>query len=508
MKRRDFLRAAGAVTALGLGGIVKAAGLGDGETRKKSRGRPNFVFFLVDDLGRQDLGCYGSTFYETPNLDRLAAQGMRFTSAYAACPVCSPTRASIMTGKYPARIRLTNYIAGARPGRLLSAEYFHYMKLEEVTLAEALKEAGYKTGFVGKWHLGNEPYYPEKQGFDVNVGGCAAGSPPTYFYPYTRANRSIPALEQGQPGEYLTDRLADESLKLIEQNRDTPFLLYLSFYAVHIPLQAKKEMIEKYTAKAKQLGLEDKPHFATGEDWPKTAAGDAKWRATLRTRILQDHAVYAAMMESLDQAVGRVLQKLEDLGLADNTIVFFMSDNGGLATAEGQPTCNLPLRGGKGWLYEGGIREPMIVKWPGTVRAGSTCDEPVTSTDFYPTMLEMAGVPLKPVQHVDGQSMVPLLKGAGGLQRKAIYWHYPHYSNQGGGPGGAVRMGDFKLIESYEDNRVELYNLRADLGEQHDLATEMPEKTAELRRMLHQWRREVDAVMPEPNPKWRSESRL
>ncbi|MCU0914128.1 MAG: sulfatase-like hydrolase/transferase [Planctomycetes bacterium] len=504
MKRRDFLKAAGAVTALGLGGMAKAAGLGDGETRKKPRGRPNFVFFLVDDLGRQDLGCYGSTFYETPNLDRLAAQGMRFTSAYAACPVCSPTRASIMTGKYPARIRLTNYIAGARPGKLLSAEYFHYMKLEEVTLAEALKEAGYRTNFVGKWHLGNEPYYPEKQGFDVNVGGCDAGAPPTYFYPYTRGNRSIPGLEQGQPGEYLTDRLADESRKLIEQSKDQPFLLYLSFYAVHIPLQAKKELVEKYTAKAKQLGLEDKPHFATDEQWPKTAAGDAKWRATLRTRILQDHAVYSAMMESLDQAVGRVLNKLDELGLADNTIVFFMSDNGGLATAEGQPTCNLPLRAGKGWLYEGGIREPMIIKWPGMVKPGSTCDEPVTSTDFYPTMLEMAGLPLKPGQHVDGQSMVPLLKGTGGLQRKAIYWHYPHYSNQGGGPGGAVRMGDFKLIESYEDNRVELYNLRADLGEQHDLAAEMPEKAAELRRMLQQWRRVVDAVMPEPNPKWKN----
>jgi arylsulfatase A-like enzyme len=454
-------------------------------------------------MGWKDLGCFGSTFYETPNIDRLAAQGMRFTNAYAACPVCSPTRASIMTGKYPARLRLTNYIPGARNGKLLSAEYFHYMKLEEVTLAEALKEADYRTFFLGKWHLGDKPYYPEKQGFDVNVAGDDAGAPPTYFYPYKRGNRSIPGLEEGQPGEYLTDRLTDESLKLIEQSKEQPFLLYLSFYAVHVPLEAKKELVERYKAKARRLGLEDKPHFATDEEWPKTAAGDEKWRTTLRTRTVQDHAVYSAMIESVDESVGRVMKKLDELGIADNTIIFFMSDNGGLATAEGQPTCNLPLRGGKGWLYEGGIREPMMVKWPGTVKPGSVCEEPVISTDFYPTMLEMAGLPLKPQQHMDGESMVPLLKGTGELRRKAIYWHYPHYSNQGGKPGGAVRVGDFKLIESYEDSRVELYNLRADLGEQHDLAAKMPEKAAELRQMLHEWRNEVGAVMPQPNPDWK-----
>jgi arylsulfatase A-like enzyme len=428
---------------------------------------------------------------------------MRFTNAYAACPVCSPTRASIMTGKYPARIRLTNYIAGARPGKLLSAEYFHYMKLEETTLAEALKEAGYKTCFVGKWHLGDQTYYPEKQGFDVNIAGDSSGAPPTYFYPYTRGKRSIPGLEEGQPGAYLTDRLADESLKLIERSKDEPFLLYLSFYAVHIPLEAKKELVEKYKAKAQRLGLDDDPHFATDEQWPKTAAGDEKWRATLKTRILQDHAVYSAMMESLDDSVGRVMNKLEELGIADNTIAIFMSDNGGLSTSEGSPTCNLPLRAGKGWLYEGGIREPMIIRWPGVAQAGSTCDEPVISTDFYPTMLEMAGLPPKPQQHMDGASMVPLLKGTGRLRRPALFWHYPHYSNQGGKPGGAVRVGDFKLIESYEDSRIELYNLRADLGEQRDLAAEMPEKAAELRQMLHQWRQEVGAVMPEPNPNWK-----
>jgi arylsulfatase A-like enzyme len=502
LDRREFLKAVGVAAALGLGGSVRGASLGNGRDQQPPR-KPNFVFFLVDDLGWRDLGCFGSTFYETPNADRLAAQGMRFTSAYAACPVCSPTRASIMTGKYPARLHLTNYIPGARSGKLLSAEYLHYMKLEEVTLAEALKEAGYRTCFIGKWHLGDKPYYPERQGFDVNVAGDSSGAPPTYFYPYRRGNYSIPGLEEGRSGEYLTDRLTDESLKLIERSRDEPFLLYLSFYAVHIPLEAQEELIERYKAKAQRLGLDEKPHFLTDEQWPKTAAGDEKWRATLKTRILQDHAVYSAMIESVDQNVGRVMSKLDDLGIADNTIIFFMSDNGGLATAEGQPTCNLPLRGGKGWLYEGGIREPMIVKWPGVVKAGGTCEEPVISTDFYPTMLEMAGLPLKPQQHMDGESVVPLLKGPGGLRRKAIYWHYPHYSNQGGKPGGAIRSGDFKLIEFYEDDRIELYNLRADLGEQHDLAAEMPDKAAELRQMLHRWRTEVGAVMPQPNPDWK-----
>jgi arylsulfatase A-like enzyme len=497
MNRREFLRVVTVTAALGVSSNVAW-----GQRQAKTR-RPNFVFFLVDDLGWQDLGCYGSAFYETPNIDRLAAEGVRFTNAYAACPVCSPTRASIMTGKYPARIRLTNYIAGDRRGKLLPAEYLHYMRLEEVTLAEALKEAGYRTFFVGKWHLGDEPYFPEHQGFDVNVAGDGAGSPPTYFYPYNRGGRSIPGLEQGARGEYLTDRLTDESLKLIEQSKDEPFLLYLSHYAVHIPLEARQALVEHYKAKVERLGLADKPQFMKDEPWPKTAAGDEKWRATLRTRILQDHAVYAAMIESVDQSLRRVMSKLEELGIADNTIVIFMSDNGGLATAEGQPTCNLPLRGGKGWLYEGGIREPMIVKWPGVARPGGICDETVTSTDFYPTMLEMARLPLKPEQHVDGESLVPLLRGTGRASRKAIYWHYPHYSNQGGKPGGAVRAGDFKLIEFYEDSRVELYNLRTDLGEQHDLAVEMPDKTTELKRMLHEWRNAVGAVMPRPNPKWK-----
>jgi arylsulfatase A-like enzyme len=489
LKRREFLKAAGVAAALGPGGIVDAAGLGDGETRQESVRRPNFVFFLVDDLGRQDLGCYGSTFYETPNIDRLAAQGMRFTNAYAACPVCSPTRASIMTGKYPARLGITDWIGAPQT----PTPYREYLPLEEVTIAEALKEAGYATGFVGKWHLATRDadrakYYPDRQGFDVNIGGDNSGSPPTYFHPYSKGNRSLETVPPGgKEGEYLTDRLTDESLKFIERNKVRPFLLYLAHYAVHTPLESKKELTEKYRAKAAKLP--DAPE-------PRPVYGPYK------TRQRQDHAVYAGMVQSVDESVGRVLRKLEELGLEQNTIVIFMSDNGGLSTVPREgPTCNLPLRAGKGWLYEGGIHEPMIVKWPGVVKAGSECHEPVVSTDFYPTMLDMAGLSLKPEQHADGVSLTGLLKGTGTPDRKAIYWHYPHYHGSGNRPSGAIRAGDYKLIEWYEDGRVELYNLKDDLSERNDLAATMPQKAAELRHMLHAWRGEIGAKMPEGEPR-------
>lgn len=332
------------------------------------RRKPNFVFFLIDDLGWADVGCFGSKFYQTPNIDKLAKEGMRFTDAYAASPVCSPTRASIMTGKYPARLKLTNFLIGKRQGKLLPAEYIHYMPLEEVTITEALKETGYVCCFVGKWHLGGEPYWPEHQGFDINIGGTNSGMLHSYFGTQWQGNPPV----ESNPGEYLTDKLTDEALKFIESNKDRSFLLYLSHYAVHIPLQAKQEMVEKYQAKAaKQPGKE--PRFLPEGD--------------TMAKQMQDHPVYAAMVESVDESVGQVTKKLEELGLADNTIVIFMSDNGGLSTAEGHPTSNLPLRAGKGWLYEGGIREPVIIKWPGAVKPNSVCSEPVTSTDFYPTML-------------------------------------------------------------------------------------------------------------------------
>ena len=487
LNRRGFLKAAGTTAILGF-----CARVGFGRQQEAGR-KPSFVFLLVDDLGWKDLGCYGSTFYETPNIDRLAAQGMRFTNAYAACPVCSPTRASILTGKYPARLRTTDYFGAPQPETarkhwtkdkpLLPARYEDRVPLEEVTVAEALKEGGYATFFAGKWHLGPEGFWPEDQGFDINKGGCERGGPyggKKYFSPYGN-----PRLPDGPSGEHLPDRLATETCRFIEDNKDRPFLAYLAFYSVHTPLMAREDLKAKYEEKAKKLGHE-------GPAWG--AEGDRQ------VRLIQDHAIYAGMVEAMDQAVGKVLDTLDRLDLARDTVVFFMSDNGGLSTSEGHPTSNLPLRAGKGWLYEGGIREPMIVRWPDGVQAGSVCDEPVISTDFYPTMLDMAGLPLKPEQHRDGRSMTPILKQEGRPEGRAFFWHYPHYGNQGGSPGGAVRVGDYKLIEFFEDNRVELYNLKADLGEQNDLAAAMPEKVVELKRMLHEWRAEVGARMPTPNP--------
>ena len=448
--------------------------------------RPNVVFILADDLGWADLGCYGSTFYETPNLDGLARQGMRFTDAYAACNVCSPTRASILTGKYPARLHLTDWLNGRpdRPDQKLNRPKFQmFLPLEEFTLAEALKEAGYQTAFFGKWHLGESTnYWPEHQGFDLNIGGCGRGHPPSYFNPY-----GIPNLPDGPKGEYLNERLTDEALKFMERAKGKPFLLYFSHYAVHTPLQAKPAAIEKYKAKAAK----------TAKSGPEFLPDHGR-----QVRQVQNHPVYGAMVESLDESVGRVLNKLKELGLESNTIVIFTSDNGGLSTAEGTPTSNQPLRTGKGWGYEGGVREPLIVSWPGVTRRGSVSHGQVISTDHYPTILQMLGLPPRPQQHLDGESIVPLLEG-GTLPVRPIFWHYPHYSNQGGPPNGAVRLGDFKLIEWYEDMNVELFNLKDDIGEHHDLARENPTKTAELTKLLHSWRQEVNAQMPTPNPNYR-----
>ena len=480
---------------------AKAAGA------EAEKARPNFVFILADDLGWKDLGCQGSSFYDTPYLDRLAATGTRFTNAYAACPVCSPTRASIMTGRYPARLHLTDYIGGGRNAKLITPKFLGQLPLEEVTIADALKEAGYATFFAGKWHLGREGYWPEDQGFDVNMGGNDRGGPyggNKYFSPYGN-----PRLPDGPPGEHLPDRLAIETCKFIEAHKDEPFLTYLSFYSVHTPLMARDDLKKKYEQRRTERNLQD----AWGEQGQR------------KVRLVQSHAVYGGMVEAMDQAVGKVLATLDRLPsplrfavpnsssrgvaggeagkLADNTVVIFMSDNGGLSTSEGHPTSNLPLRAGKGWLYEGGIREPMIIRWPGTTRRGSVCHEPVTSTDFYPTMLEMAHLPARPKQHCDGMSLTGLLKKPDSkLQPRPLFWHYPHYGNQGGSPGGAVRVGDLKLIEFYEDNRLELYDLAKDIGEKKNLAAKMPEKAAELRKLLDDWRKSVNAAMPTPNPNY------
>jgi arylsulfatase A-like enzyme len=480
MNRRGFLK------RLGCGAAALAVGAGC-SIAQRSRKRPNFVFFLIDDMGWADVSCYGSNFYETPNIDRLAREGMRFTDAYAACPVCSPTRASIMTGKYPARLGITQWIGASQK----PVEYVDRMALEEVTIAEALKEAGYLTGFVGKWHLSSRTadradYYPDKQGFDVNIAGDWSGAPPSYFHPYKRGTRTLETMPPGgEQGDYLTDRLTDEALEFLDTSKNRPFLLYLSHYAVHTPLQSKQQLTDKYKAKAEKMPKGDGPAVIAERD------ADAKQ--------VQDNPVYAGMVQSVDESVGRVLARLKELGLERDTIVVFMSDNGGLSTkpkGRGVSTSNLPLRAGKGWLYEGGIREPMIVKWPGVVKSGSECSEPVTSTDFYPTMLEMAGLSLRPEQHADGVSLMPLLKGRASVGRKAIYWHYPHYHGSNSRPSAAVRAGDYKLIEWYETGQVELYNLQEDIGERNDLATRLPQKAAELRKMLHEWLDETGATVP------------
>lgn len=437
---------------------------------RAAESKPNFVFILIDDLGARDLGCYGSTFYETPHIDRLAARGVRFTSAYAACPVCSPTRASILTGKYPARLHLTDWLPGRgdRPDqKLLRPKIRQHLPLGQVTMARALRPLGYVSASIGKWHLGAPPYYPEKHGFDVNVGGTQTGSPPGGYFRFR-----TPTLTARNDKEYLTDRLTEEAEKFIAQNHNRPFFLYLAHYAVHIPLQAKKELLVRFRAK--------------------------------KAHGVQTNALYAAVIASVDQSVGRLVKKLETLGIADRTVIVFTSDNGGLSVREGPntpATSNLPLRAGKGYLYEGGIREPLLIRWPGVTRPGGVCDVPVCSVDFFPTFLEIAGV--KDAQRGDdGVSLVPLLRGKGGLKRDALYWHYPHYSNQGGKPGGAIRQGDYKLIEFYEDGKLELYNLRQDPGEKTDLAATLRDKARALHRRLQQWRKAVDAQMPRPNPNY------
>ena len=457
----------------------------------------NIVMILTDDLGWRDLACCGSRFYETPNLDRLAGEGIRFTQAYGTCPVCSPSRASIHTGRYPARLGLTQFIGCPRDeGRLFDAPYIDHLPAGEHSLAEALRAGGYRTWHVGKWHLGDSPeFFPDRHGFDVNVGGADWGpGRGGYFSPYRH-----PALPDGPAGEFLTDRLTDEAIRLIRSSDGRPFFLHLAHHAVHIPIQAKPADIARFEARARELGLDRQPAFEEGEPFPFRRKADKR----VVRRLVQSDPAYAAMVWNLDWNVGRLLAAIEDAGLAGDTAVVFTSDNGGLATAEGSPTCNLPLAEGKGWMYEGGTRVPLLVRWPGVARPGELCAVPVTGTDFYPTMLEMAGLPPIPEQHCDGESLVPLLRGEGDLKRDAIFWHYPHYGNQGGTPASSIRSGDHKLIEFFEDGRLELYDLRVDSGEDRNLAGDMPALAGELRGRLRDWRASVSARLTEPNPDWR-----
>ena len=531
---------------LGLGAFafaqttVKAANApSSGGTDPGQSGRkPNVIFFLVDDLGWADVGYEGSSLYATPNIDTFAKQGVRFTQAYSACPVCSPSRASILTGEYPARLHLTDWLPGRKEHpfqKLKNAETVQHLPYDQPTLPEVLKENGYHTAIFGKWHLGEDPDSTQKQGFDLHVPDWNKGWPNgTYFSPY-----GMKGLEGGPKGQYLTDRLTEEALKWVEKNKDHPFFLYLANFAVHDPIQGRGDLVVKYERelfhrprpKGPAYILEGNPDDpnALSPEALRGLLGEKPYQGfsllpnrTVKIKEHQDNPEFAAMVESMDESLGNVLAKLKELKLDDNTIVIFFSDNGGMSAANfGNPhkiigkcalnkaysTSNLPLRGGKGWLYEGGIREPLIVYWPRQGNQGTVCDVPVIGTDFYATILDMVGAHRGKAGEdgVDGVSLVPLLKGDQEAPKqfaeRGLYWHWPHYSNHGAqSPGGAVRYGDYKLIEYYENDTVQLFDLKTDPGEQHDLARSEPAKAQELRGRLHAWREAVNAEMPVPNP--------
>jgi len=467
----------------------------------------NVVLFFADDLGVMDVSPYNpETFYDTPALQGLADTGVRFSDGYAASPVCSPSRSALLTGQWPSRTRNTQYFGGPNQffgqelpedydamrdgnfgGRrtfpMLPAPYLAQLAEKHTTLAGALKANGYATFFAGKWHLGGEGSLPADHGFDHNLGGHKGGGPyggDKYFSPYGN-----PYLPDGPDGEHLPARLAAETAKFITESKDKPFFAMLSFYSVHTPLMGRSDLVEKYEKRRAERGLGDE-----FEDEPPR-----------RNRINQSHAIYGAMVEAMDEAVGKVLESLEEAGVADRTLVIFTSDNGGLSTSEGSPTTNLPFRAGKGWLYEGGIREPVIVRWPGVAPKGTVSSWHVTGTDFFPTVLEAAGLPMLPEQHVDGVSFAAALKDPSATNHdRALYWHFPHWGNQGGVPGSAVRQGDWKLIDWSWGRGTELFNLADDPGERKNLAQEKPEVVARLRKILEEFHAETKAIMPFPNP--------
>lgn len=466
--------------------------------------KPNVIFILLDDYGYTDLGCYGSKYYLTPNIDRLAKQGVRFTDAYASCPVSSPTRASIMTGKYTVNTGITDWIPGRQASnsgsandKLIALPFTLQLELNEITIAEVLKNNGYKTMISGKWHLGEtDEYWPENQGFDVNKGGFSKGAPVKnntangYFSPYGN-----PRLEDGPVGEYLTDRQTDEAITFITNNRKNPFYVYLSYYAVHNPMQGKEKLVEYFTQRADSMGLSKQEAFTRNKNWILPSMSN-----NYKERIIQSNPVYAAMIYSVDENIGKLLAKLEELKLDKNTIIIFTSDNGGLSTSEGSPTCNAPLRAGKGWLYEGGIRVPLIVRYPAKGKPGTEINAPVSSIDYFSTILEMTGSSDRGLK-TDGVSLVPLFKKVK-LKERPLFWHYPHYSNQGVEPGSAVRLGKFKLIDNFQSGKQELYDLEKDISETYDISASNPEKTKELFNLLNEWRTRTGAKMMIKNPSW------
>lgn len=450
--------------------------------------KPNIVFILADDFGMHDLSVTGSTYYETPNMDKIAKEGTMFTQGYAASRVCSPSRASIMLGQFTARHGITDWI-GAASGtdwrkqnhndKVLPAEYIHDLPAKDTTLAEAMKANGYHTFFAGKWHLGEKGSWPEDHGFDVNKGGWDVGSPKGgYFSPWDNPN-----LKNREKGENLSMRLAKETSDFIEKNKDSTFFAYLSFYAVHGPIQTTEEKWGEYRDKADKMGIKDHGY---------------EMERVLPIRTVQDNPIYAGLVEQMDDAVGLVLDKLKELGLDENTIVVFTSDNGGVASGDAFSTTNLPLRGGKGYQWEGGVREPYFIKVPG-LKNGASIDYPVTGADFYPTLLDLAGIPLKPEQHLDGISLKPLFEGQT-LDGRPLFWHYPHYGNQGGEPASMIREGKWKLIHYYEDDHQELYDLEADPREQTDVFSENSDVAERLGDLLQSYLEKVDANMPSADP--------
>lgn len=459
--------------------------------------KPNIIFILVDDLGLKDLSFTGSKFYETPQIDKLASQSFVFTQGYAGSRVCSPSRATIMTGKFTARHGITDWI-GAKSGtdwrttnrqdKMLPADYVINLPQAEVTIAETMKTNGYTTFFAGKWHLGNDTSYPKQHGFDINVGGWESGSPKGgYFSPFKN-----PKLNDSYNGENLTMRLANETVAFLKQNKDQPFFAFLSFYAVHGPIQTTEEKWKKYRNKAKSQSIKNKG-FVMEQKLP--------------IRQTQDNPIYAGLVETLDDAVGVVLNALGTLHLDKNTMVIFTSDNGGVASGDAFSTSNLPLRGGKGYQWEGGIREPYFVHVPWSNSKEKTIDFPVTGADFYPTILDYANIALKPNQHVDGISLKPLIENTAQPSERSLYWHYPHYGNQGGDPSSMIRKGDWKLIHYYEDGSNELYNLKDDAFEQNNLVEDYPDLSSTLYSNLKNWLVSVNAKHPEKDLQFNEEKR-
>ncbi|WP_282035750.1 sulfatase [Saccharicrinis aurantiacus] len=457
--------------------------------------KPNFLFIVADDLGYSDLACMGSGFYETPNIDALASRSMIFTDGYAGCQVCSPSRATILTGQFTARHGITDWI-GALEGeqwrnknrntKLLPPSYQHHMPKEVLTLPQALKKNGYSTFFAGKWHLGGDGFLPDNYGFDINKGGYERGGPAGGFF----APFGNPKLKDESKGENLSMRLAKETAEFMRASKDTPFLAYLSFYAVHAPIQSTKERWLKYRNKAEDIGI---------------AANGFEEGYFLPMRKYQDNPVYAGLIESMDEAVGYVLNSLRELGLSENTVVIFTSDNGGVTSGDNYSTTCHPLKGGKGYQWEGGIRVPFIVSVPWMNLRGRLNNTPVIGSDFYPTMLDLAGLPLQKQAHLDGRSIVPVLQGET-LRERPMYWHYPHYGNQGGQPVSMIRHGDWKLIYYWEDGHDELYNLVKDLHEDFDLSEEYSERRKSMRNSLFTWLDGVNAKKPQKDPNYNAEA--